>query len=124
MSANVTLSGFYLVFNIMIFYSNVIPSGFLPRRRWSPQLTDAPVWSPDQREKESLHLIKEGGYNAVGRRPHGGVPQMQEFYAAGQTPHSGIHKSFAIGGLLRPPIKSAGKFQLYPLSNQRCLSQA
>ena len=36
----------------------------------------------------------------------------------------GLGILFAIEGWLWPPIKSAGKFQLDPLSNQRCLSQA
>ena len=36
----------------------------------------------------------------------------------------GLGILFAIEGLLWPAIKSASKFQLDPLSNQRCLSQA
>jgi hypothetical protein len=86
--------------------------------------TDAPVWSPDQRGKDSQHLIDNGSYNAVGQETTRRRTQAQEFYAACQKPHSNIHKSCAIGGSLRPRIKSAGKFQLDPLSNQRCLSRA
>jgi hypothetical protein len=36
----------------------------------------------------------------------------------------GLGILFAIEGWLWHPIKSASKFQLDPLSNQRCLSQA